>query len=240
MLKGRLQARAIAAVIAQPIDADRIIRTARLVVDLELHRAADIGAHLGGEALQLGRILAWIDPPDAHRRPRQLVFRHNCIGRRPADHRIERLRHGADIAGHGRGCGQVVGADRQRGRRHPPRSGQARHAGPDHSGPIINGDRAVGLGRSRHQSLIGENDRIGRDHRRWRRRRAQCHAGRDRRCAGLARTVCRRQCRQQRRRGGGRGRRRRGGGVRRWRGGRRGLRQDRRRRRDKIVEPRHV
>ena len=51
MLDGVDEARTVAAVIAQPVDVDLVVRVARLVVDLEIDFAANIRTHAGGEAL---------------------------------------------------------------------------------------------------------------------------------------------------------------------------------------------
>ena len=52
---------AVAAIIAQTIDIDMIVRITRQIVDLELDRAANIGADRGGESLDQIGILTRVD-----------------------------------------------------------------------------------------------------------------------------------------------------------------------------------
>ena len=55
MLNGGDEGGAVAAVIAQPVDVDLVVRVAGLIVDLEIDRATDIGADAGGETLDRRR-----------------------------------------------------------------------------------------------------------------------------------------------------------------------------------------
>ena len=64
VLQGGDEAGAVASIISEPIDLDLIVRIAGQIVDLELHRAANVGADGGRKAFKLGRILARVDLPD--------------------------------------------------------------------------------------------------------------------------------------------------------------------------------
>ena len=71
------QPRAVAAVVAHPVDVDLVAPRRRL--DLEIDRAADVDAERIGEALD-GRALAAADVPDRLGRARQLVLAHDRVG----------------------------------------------------------------------------------------------------------------------------------------------------------------
>ena len=78
---GLLQARAVALVVAQPVDVDVVGRGGRL--DLEADRPADVDAHRRGVALD-GRVAGPADLPGARRRARLLVLA--CDGVRARGH----------------------------------------------------------------------------------------------------------------------------------------------------------